>query len=267
MNYRTVEVSCHDQSHHDYRCASGQTCCLERKKLHIKKNANLVGGFNPLWKNMGQIGSFPQFLGRNIKNMCNRHHPVMTFMNSNKFYQPERSSNPHDILEEIPMWRFWDHFGKWGKLKAGEASLWEHESNLSKKATLTMTTPPRSFNIDPEKWWLEDYFPIGKVTFQGRNVKLRGCIRAWCFFVWWPAEFPHWLRLVVYSQVLQEFFQCHSAAWRQRGTSWYHPNHHGTISGIQKKPMSDTQKDLPLTTLKTNMTLENHLQTVDPRSC
>ena len=27
-------------------------------------------------------------------------------------------------------------------------------------------TPPK-FNIDPEKWWLEDYFPIGKVTFQG----------------------------------------------------------------------------------------------------
>ena len=24
----------------------------------------------------------------------------------------------------------------------------------------------------PEKWWLEDYFPIGKVTFQGRTVKL-----------------------------------------------------------------------------------------------
>ena len=23
------------------------------------------------------------------------------------------------------------------------------------------------FNIAPEKWWLEDYFPIGKVTFQG----------------------------------------------------------------------------------------------------
>ena len=29
------------------------------------------------------------------------------------------------------------------------------------------------FNIAPEKWWLEDYFPIGKVTFQGRIVKLR----------------------------------------------------------------------------------------------
>ncbi len=27
-------------------------------------------------------------------------------------------------------------------------------------------TPPK-FNIDPEKLWLEDYFPIGKVTFQG----------------------------------------------------------------------------------------------------
>ena len=23
------------------------------------------------------------------------------------------------------------------------------------------------FNIASEKWWLEDYFPIGKVTFQG----------------------------------------------------------------------------------------------------
>ena len=28
------------------------------------------------------------------------------------------------------------------------------------------TTPPK-FNIAPEKWWVEDYFPIGKVTFQG----------------------------------------------------------------------------------------------------
>ena len=26
---------------------------------------------------------------------------------------------------------------------------------------------PRKFNIDPEKLWLEDYFPIGKVTLQG----------------------------------------------------------------------------------------------------
>ena len=27
-------------------------------------------------------------------------------------------------------------------------------------------TPPK-FNIAPKKWWLEDYFPIGKGTFQG----------------------------------------------------------------------------------------------------
>ena len=27
-------------------------------------------------------------------------------------------------------------------------------------------TPPK-FNIAPEKWWLEDYFLIGKATFQG----------------------------------------------------------------------------------------------------
>ena len=29
------------------------------------------------------------------------------------------------------------------------------------------TTTPLKFNIAPEKWWLEDYFPIGKVAFQG----------------------------------------------------------------------------------------------------
>ena len=27
-------------------------------------------------------------------------------------------------------------------------------------------TPPK-LNIAPEKWWLEDYFPIGKLNFQG----------------------------------------------------------------------------------------------------
>ena len=34
---------------------------------------------------------------------------------------------------------------------------------------------PRKFNSEftPEKCWLEDYLPIGKVTFQGRTVKLR----------------------------------------------------------------------------------------------
>ena len=109
----------------------------------------------------------------------------MTFMNSNKFLPTWKILKIlKDILEEIPMWRFWDHLWEMGgKLKAGEASLWEHESNLCKKATLTMANPPpRKFDIDPEKWWLEDYFPIGKVTFRGRIVKLRGG-SAWCFFV------------------------------------------------------------------------------------
>ena len=32
---------------------------------------------------------------------------------------------------------------------------------------------PPKFNIASEKWWLEDYFPIGKATFQERTVKLR----------------------------------------------------------------------------------------------
>ena len=32
---------------------------------------------------------------------------------------------------------------------------------------LIQTRTPWKFNIAPEKWWLEDYFPIGKVTFQG----------------------------------------------------------------------------------------------------
>ena len=29
------------------------------------------------------------------------------------------------------------------------------------------TSAPPKFNIDPEKWWLEDYFPFEQVTFQG----------------------------------------------------------------------------------------------------
>ena len=44
---------------------------------------------------------------------------------------------------------------------------------------------PLKFNIAPEKWWLEYYFPIGKVTFQGRTVKLQGGNdRLGAHFVW-----------------------------------------------------------------------------------
>ena len=32
----------------------------------------------------------------------------------------------------------------------------------------------RKCNIAPENGWLEDYTPFGRVTFQGRTVKLRG---------------------------------------------------------------------------------------------
>ena len=35
--------------------------------------------------------------------------------------------------------------------------------------------PPRSLTANaPEKWWLEDYFPVGRAYFQGRIVKRRG---------------------------------------------------------------------------------------------
>ena len=35
----------------------------------------------------------------------------------------------------------------------------------------TNTLP--KFNIAPDKWWLEDYFPIEEGTVQGRTVKFR----------------------------------------------------------------------------------------------
>ena len=38
--------------------------------------------------------------------------------------------------------------------------------NLHSKSILKQYTPP-TFNIAPEKWWLEDYFPVRKTTFQG----------------------------------------------------------------------------------------------------
>ncbi len=40
------------------------------------------------------------------------------------------------------------------------------KKTLKRNSKITSNTPPK-FNIAPEKWWLEDYFPIGKVTFQG----------------------------------------------------------------------------------------------------
>ena len=47
-------------------------------------------------------------------------------------------------------------------------------ANSGKKALVTfhytavlIKGTPLKFNIAPEKWWLDYYFPIGKVTFQG----------------------------------------------------------------------------------------------------
>ena len=52
------------------------------------------------------------------------------------------------------------------------------------KIIVNRVTPPK-FNIGPEKWWLEDYFPIGKVTFQGLRVKIHKFIcRDEKFFKW-----------------------------------------------------------------------------------
>ena len=55
--------------------------------------------------------------------------------------------------------------------------VWEKENEMlwdvgmgcgsHKKQTCPLKNTPRKFNIAPEKSWLEDYFPIGKVTFQG----------------------------------------------------------------------------------------------------
>ena len=62
---------------------------------------------------------------------------------------------------------------------------------LNPENTTPKITPPK-FNIAPEKWWLEDYFPIWNVSFQGRTVKLRGVILE-------PKQMMLWKR--VHSQV------------------------------------------------------------------
>ena len=57
---------------------------------------------------------------------------------------------------------------------------------------------PRSLKIAPEKWWLEDYFPIGKAYFQGRALKLPG----WYFlepfrsYLWHPLEHQQTIRKI-----------------------------------------------------------------------
>ena len=47
-----------------------------------------------------------------------------------------------------------------------------HHGEAAAKVTQKNTLP--KFNIAPEKWLLEDYFPFGMVYFQGRTVELPG---------------------------------------------------------------------------------------------
>ena len=67
----------------------------------------------------------------------------------------------------------------------------------------TASTPPK-FNIAPEKWWLEDEFPVGALPiFRGRTVKSPGCMSTdWgcgdhnCHCSWsllMPQRLPLWL--------------------------------------------------------------------------
>ena len=41
------------------------------------------------------------------------------------------------------------------------------QTDKNKLHQLELKDTPPKFNIAPEKWWLEDYFPIGKAYFQG----------------------------------------------------------------------------------------------------
>ena len=49
----------------------------------------------------------------------------------------------------------------WGRVVGWCASFFQISIFLRE-----VHTPPK-FNIAPENWWLENYFPIGNVTFQG----------------------------------------------------------------------------------------------------
>ena len=60
-----------------------------------------------------------------------------------------------------------------GKLKEWNELIGLRVPHFCLVSELNYPLPPPRFNIAPEKWWLEDYFPIGKVTFQRRAVKLR----------------------------------------------------------------------------------------------
>ena len=55
------------------------------------------------------------------------------------------------------------------RFRAGIFGLWERLQDSTRECQRWFNAPPK-FNIALEKWWLEDYFPIGKVAFQGAII-------------------------------------------------------------------------------------------------
>ncbi len=48
-----------------------------------------------------------------------------------------------------------------------DLGIWAPRSKKTNEFQKKRKITSPKFNIAPEKWWLEDYFPIGKAFFQG----------------------------------------------------------------------------------------------------
>ena len=115
------------------------------------KNA-LVGGFNPSEKYWPNWIISPN--SDEQKNVWN-HHPV----------------------DSWKIWKIWKMIlspkNGWGRSLLNLGHKNHHLYSFGKTICfhpmllLTNRLHPLKFNIAPEKWWLEDYFPIGKAYVQG----------------------------------------------------------------------------------------------------
>ena len=90
--------------------------------------------FIPFEKSAPQIGSFPRGFGWKQKILETTTHLRYDWSTPHSKKEPVGTSDVHPQLEKNNIFQ-------------------------------TFYTP--EVNIAPEKWWLEAYFPIGKVTFQG----------------------------------------------------------------------------------------------------
>ncbi len=71
---------------------------------------------------------------------------------------------------QITIWKkMLIYFGDWKTewLACKQGGFWNPNTGGPKSIEMVFKITPLKFNIAPEKWWLEDYFPIGKATFQG----------------------------------------------------------------------------------------------------